>query len=141
VFSAEVGKDPEGRAYAEYRNQRGEPVEVRSKKEGPSKGMTVRVRPGSGLLVRHGPGIEGVIFEVPKEAAGETVFQVGGKTIRMPGGGTLRFGETGTTVTVTVPTPESEFSATVPLAEVVSAPSDAALQDTGDLIQTRNVSP
>jgi hypothetical protein len=59
----------------------------------------------------------------------------------MPAGGTLRFGDSGTTVTVTVPTPEAEFSATLPLADVVSAPSDTALQDSGDLIETRNVSP
>ena len=69
------------------------------------------------------------------------VFKVRGKTLRMPGGSRLSFEEKGSTVTVSVPTPEAEFAATLPLGEVLSGPSDAALHDTGDLIETQNVSP
>jgi hypothetical protein len=59
----------------------------------------------------------------------------------MPGGSRLNFGEKGSTVTVSVPTPETEFFATIPLGEALSVPSDTALHDTGDLVETRNVSP
>lgn len=127
--------------YDRYRNLRGEMIQVRSKKEGPSQGMVAEVKAGSELLVKHGPEVEGVIFEIPEEVDEETVFRIRGKTLRMPGGGRLTFGSTGTTVTVSVPTPESEFVATVPLEAFLAAPADAALQDSGDLIETGNVSP
>jgi len=44
-------------------------------------------------------------------------------------------------VTVKIPIPEGEFSATVPLQVGVGAPADHALQDHGDLIEIKNVSP
>jgi hypothetical protein len=136
VFLAEVTE-----SYDKYSHLRGEQILVRSKKEGPSEGMVTEVKPGMGLLIRHGPDVPGVIFEVPEKIPGEMVFKVRGKTLRMPGGSRLSFGETGSTVTVSVPTPEAEFAATLPLGEALSAPSDAALHDTGDLIETQNVSP
>ena len=61
--------------------------------------------------------------------------------LRMPGGSRLTFGETGSRVTVMVPTPEAEFAATIPLEEILAAPADAALHDSGDLVETGNVSP
>ena len=136
VFLAEVTE-----SYDKYSHLRGDLILIRSKKEGPSEGMVTEVKPGMGLLIRHGPDVPGVIFEVSEETPGEMVFKVRGKTLRMPGGSRLSFGETGSTVTVSVPTPEAEFVATLPLGEVLSAPADAALHDTGDLIETQNVSP
>ncbi|GEM_PF-2892529 len=138
VFFAEARE-----GFDRFRNLRGEPIRVRAKQEkGPLKeGLVSEVKPGMSLLVKHGPDVEGIVFEVPEEASGEMVFRVRGKTLRMPAGGTLRFGETGSTVTVSVPTPEEEFTAIIPLGEAIAAPLDAALHDSGDLVETKNVSP
>jgi hypothetical protein len=136
VFSAEVTE-----TFDLFRNERGEMIMVTSKKEGPSKGMVAEVRPGSELMVRHGPEVEGVVFSVPEEAKGETVFRIKGKVLRMPGGSKLEFSTGGNSVRVSVPTDEGLFAATVLLREFLSPPVDAAFHDAGDLIETGNVSP
>ncbi len=104
----------------------------------------------SSVESRTDPATGEVVFTVTPESQRPVSFTVsapgkGGGTIEKkliaPAGSSLRFAGKGLMVTVKIPKPEGEFSATIPLGAGVIAPWDAALQDHGDLIDIKNVSP
>ena len=137
-FTADVGVGIE-----EYHNLRGEMMTVRSKVEGPSKGLGAELREGQGLKVLRNPDEPGVTFEVTQDTKGEVrFFTPKGRQIFAPPDSTLSFGDKGNTVTASFPSDDTRFTATYPLEEVPDKASTVSIPDAGSAIdKPKNPSP